>query len=142
MRFFIDVKLIFILCIISFVAIGILLVDLLISLKRKTSFVSNIIWDRDRFLVWFISICLFGLFPIWLSLVLWFVAFILLKYILLKKDIARVYHLVNDQSQNDIVCRSFGECIGKFFSKITTDYTLQKNILKNSQKSIDKKNEL
>ena len=53
-----------------------------------------------------------------------------LKYILLKKDIAYVYHLVNDQSQNDMICRSFGECIEKLFSK-TTDYTLQKSILKN-----------
>ena len=130
MRFFINAKLIFILCIISFVAIGILLVDFLIALRRKTSYISNIIWARDRFLVWFISICLFAFFPIWLSLMLWFVAFFLLKYILLKKDIAYVYHLVNDQSQNDMICRSFGECIEKLFSK-TTDYTLQKSILKN-----------
>ena len=131
MRFFIDAKLIFLLCIISFAAIAILLLDFLISLKRKTSYVSNIIWARDRFLVWFISICLFGLFPIWLSLVLWFVAFFLLKYVLLKNDIAYVYHLVNDQSQNDIICRSFGECIEKLFSKTTTDDTIQKSMLKN-----------
>jgi|GEM_PF-6563785 len=129
MRFFIDAKLIFLLCIISFAAIAILLLDFLISLKRKTSYVSNIIWARDRFLVWFISICLFGLFPIWLSLVLWFVAFFLLKYVLLKNDIAYVYHSVNDRSQNKMICRSFGECIEKLFSK-TTDDPLQNSILK------------
>ena len=131
MRFFIDAKLIFTLCIISFVAIVILLVDFLISLRRKTSYVSNIIWDRDRFLVWLISIWLFGFFPIWLSLVLWLVAFLLLKYILLKKDIVYIYHLVNDQSKNDIMCRSFGECIEKLFSKTTTDLHITKSILKN-----------
>ena len=129
MRFFIDAKLIFLLCILSFAAIAVLLLDFLISLKRKTSYVSNIIWARDRFLVWFISICLFGFFPIWLSLVLWFVAFFLLKYVLLKNDIAYVYHSVNDRSQNKMICRSFRECIEKLFSK-TTDDTLQNSILK------------
>lgn len=130
MRFFIDEKLIFIWCIISIVAIIILLADLLILLKRKTSYVSNVIWDRDRFLVWFISICLFGFFPIWLAWILWFVSFFLLKYVLLKQDIAYVYHLTNDQSQNDFICGSFGECIEKLFSKAITDLHVTKSILK------------
>lgn len=130
MRFFIDAKLIFIWCIISFVAIIILLLDLLISLKRKTSYVSNVIWDRDRFIVWFISICLFGFFPIWLALILWFVSFFLLKYVLLKQDIAYIYHLTNDQSPNDFICRSFGECIEKLFTQTTTGLHINKSILK------------
>lgn len=130
MRFFIDAKLIFVWCIISFVAIIILLLDFLISLKRKTSYVSNVIWDRDRFIVWFISICLFAFFPIWLALILWFVSFFLLKYLLLKQDIAYVYHLTNDQSQNDFFCGSFGECIEKLFSKAITDLHVTKSILK------------
>ena len=62
MRFFVDAKLIFILCIISLVAVGILLLDVLISLRRKVSYVSNMIWNRDRFVVWLLSILFFGFF--------------------------------------------------------------------------------
>ena len=40
-----------------------------------------------------------------------------------------MYHSVNDRSQNKMICRSFGECIEKLFSK-TTDDTLQNSILK------------
>ena len=130
MRFFIDAKLIFIWCIITFGAVIILLLDLLIALKRKTSYVSNIIWDRDRFIVWLISISLFGFFPIWLALILWFVSFYLLKYVLLKQDIAYVYHLVNDLSPSDVICGSFRECIEKLFSKATTGLHINKSILK------------
>ena len=90
MRFFIDVKLIFILFIISLVAVGILLIDILISLIRKVSYVSNMIWNRDRFVVWLLSIWLFGIFPLWLALLLWFIFYFLLKHIILKKDMAYV----------------------------------------------------
>ena len=142
MRFFIDVRLIFILFIISLVAAGILLIDILISLIRKVSYVSNMIWNRDRFVVWLLSIWLFGIFPLWLALLLWFVFYFLLKHIILEKDIAYVYHLVNDQSQNDIICRSFGECIEKLFSKTTTDDTLQKSMLKDEFSFIEYTNTL
>ena len=142
MRFFIDVKLIFILFIISLVAAGILLIDILISLIRKVSYVSNMIWNRDRFVVWLLSIWLFGIFPLWLALLLWFVFYFLFKHIILEKDIAYVYHLANDQSQNDIICRSFGECIEKLFSKTTTDDTLQKSMLKDEFSFIEYTNTL
>ena len=68
-----------------------------------------------------VSIWLFGIFPIWLALILWFFAFFLFKYFLFKKDIAYIHCLVDDQLTNDKVCESFEECISKLFSK-TTDH--------------------
>ena len=127
MRFFIDVKLIFILFIISLVAVGILLIDILISLIRKASYVSNMIWNRDRFVVWLLSIWLFGIFPLWLALLLWFIFYFLLKHIILKKDLSFIYYLGNLQPKDNIICRSFRECIETLFSKPSTDFNITKN---------------
>lgn len=117
MRFFIDAKLIFILSIISLVVVGILLLDILISLLRKVSYVSNMIWYRDRFLVWLLSIWLFGIFPLWLAFTLWLIAFFLLKYIILKKDLVYLEYLANLPRENEMICKSFRDCIKNLFLK-------------------------
>ena len=127
MRFFIDEKLIFILCSISLVAVGILLLEVLISLLRKVSYVSNMIWNRDRFVVWLLSIWLFGIFPLWLALLLWSITFFLLKYIVLKKDLVYGYHLVSNQSKIDVVCTSFAECMKTLVSKTRNNINISKN---------------
>ena len=130
MRFFIDAKLIFILFIISLAAVGILILDILISLLRKVSYVSNMIWNRNRFVVWLLSIWLFGFFPIWLALALWLIAFFLLKYVVLKKDLLYGYHLANNESKSDVVCTSFAECIKILVSKTGNDINILKNNFK------------
>ena len=89
------------------------------------------IWNRDRFVVWIISIWVFGVFPIWLALILWFVSFLFLKYIVLKKDIVYIYNLVNDHSSTDIICGSFGECIKKLTNKTTSDLNISKCTFRN-----------
>ena len=69
----------------------------------------------------------FWFFPIWLALTLWFIAFFLLKYIILKKDLVYSYHLVNNKSKSNIVCTSFAECIKTLVSKPRNDLNTLKN---------------
>ena len=116
MRFFIDAKLVGILALFSVTVIVWLFADILISLFKKTSYISNMLYIRWQFAIWIVSVWLFGIFPIWLALLVWFTLFFALKYCLLRKTANRIaFFIANEKC--DSICPSFRQCIRQIFNK-------------------------
>ncbi len=116
MRFFIDAKLAGILALFSIAVIAWLFADILISLFRKTSYISNMLYIRWQFATWIVSVWLFGIFPIWLALLVWLVLFFVLKYCLLRKTANQIDFLITNDKY-DVISSSFKQCTKQVFGK-------------------------
>lgn len=116
MRFFIDAKLVGILALFSVAVIVWLFADILISVFRKTSYISNMLYIRWQFIIWTVSIWIFGIFPIWLAIFVWLVLFFVLKYCLLRKTANHIAFLISNE-KCDSICPSFKQCIKQIFNK-------------------------